>query len=176
MTRKATDFDLAHLDDTWALGSDLAAMPAVASAALIVDDRLLLVREGEGADRRRWNLPGGKVRAGEPLAAAAVRETREETGYRIALDGLAGVYPYRKPAGAPRLRCVFTARILGGRPRGDGREKLARRWLSLAELAVLPHDELAKPALLRRILADLCAPQRDLTHVLREWDRAQIVT
>lgn len=52
-----------------------------AVVALWSGDRLLLVRT---CYRRRWELPGGGVRAGESPLAAALREAREETG--IALD------------------------------------------------------------------------------------------
>jgi 8-oxo-dGTP pyrophosphatase MutT (NUDIX family) len=42
------------------------------------DDRLLLF---QGPDAT-WFTPGGGVKDGEPLALAAVRELREETGYQ----------------------------------------------------------------------------------------------
>ncbi|PMY37394.1 NUDIX hydrolase [Pseudomonas sp. GW456-L14] len=38
--------------------------------------QILFVRK----DRAKWSLPGGKVEPGESLAAAAIRELREETG------------------------------------------------------------------------------------------------
>src|SRR5439155_20930123 len=53
---------------------------------LLVDgaDRLLLIRaadpDGVG---EWWEVPGGGVKAGEDSAAAAVRETAEETGYLV---------------------------------------------------------------------------------------------
>lgn len=40
------------------------------------DNEILYVRKSKA----RWNLPGGKVEAGESPAQAAVRELREETG------------------------------------------------------------------------------------------------
>jgi 8-oxo-dGTP diphosphatase len=40
------------------------------------DNEILYVRK----PKARWNLPGGKVEAGESPAQAAVRELREETG------------------------------------------------------------------------------------------------
>lgn len=58
------------------------------SARLLVLDaagRILLVpvTDVEGS---WWDLPGGGVEAGETTAAAAVRETLEETGYAVPAD------------------------------------------------------------------------------------------
>jgi len=44
---------------------------------------LLGRRSGTAFADGLWNLPGGAVKAGEGLAAAAVREAREEVGLRL---------------------------------------------------------------------------------------------
>jgi 8-oxo-dGTP pyrophosphatase MutT (NUDIX family) len=49
-------------------------------------NRFLLVHErkhGQG-----WYLPAGRVESGETLTQAAVRETLEETGVPVVLDGV----------------------------------------------------------------------------------------
>ena len=43
-------------------------------------------------DRDAWNLPGGKVEAGEAPWEAAVREVHEEIGLHVRVDRLLGVY------------------------------------------------------------------------------------
>src|SRR5690554_1359752 len=53
--------------------------PAV-SCALLREGRLLMVRRRNPPHAGRLALPGGRVEAGEPLAAAAERELLEETG------------------------------------------------------------------------------------------------
>ena len=61
------------------------------AGAWTTDDegRVLLVRhEGETA----WSDPGGKQEPGEPLEAAARRETREETGVEVKLTGIRQVH------------------------------------------------------------------------------------
>ena len=49
------------------------------------DGRILVVRP---TYTREWMLPGGRVERGETPHAAAIRETREETGLDVALDRL----------------------------------------------------------------------------------------
>lgn len=61
-------------------------------------------------DHPVWNLPGGASETGEAPWVTAVRETREETGLAITLDGLSGIYV--KPGN--HMIFVFSARSAGG--------------------------------------------------------------
>ena len=44
------------------------------------------------ADNAHWGLPGGYVELGESVAAACAREVFEETGVRVDVERLIGVY------------------------------------------------------------------------------------
>ena len=44
------------------------------------DNKILMIK---GTDHGLWELPGGRVDIGEVIRDAAVRETYEETGYKI---------------------------------------------------------------------------------------------
>lgn len=44
------------------------------------------------SDNGRWGLIGGAVEPGESIIETAHREAREETGLRIAITSLAGIY------------------------------------------------------------------------------------
>jgi len=69
-----------------------ADAPQVAVGAVAVHDgHLLLVRRGTAPEAGRWSIPGGRVGAGESLAAAVEREVREETGLAVRCGSLVGV-------------------------------------------------------------------------------------
>ncbi|SCG63335.1 NUDIX hydrolase [Micromonospora coxensis] len=53
------------------------------------DDRVLLIQR---TDNGLWSLPGGGQEIGESIAETAVRETHEETGVKVEVTGMVGVY------------------------------------------------------------------------------------
>lgn len=72
-------------------------MKNVVVAKVIVlnaEGKLLALRRSETDERRplQWDIPGGWVDAGEDIAGAAARETREEAGITIDPHELTVVY------------------------------------------------------------------------------------
>jgi 8-oxo-dGTP diphosphatase len=142
----------------------------VVSVAVLEGRHVVMVQEGSGSDRGCWNLPGGKVQPGESLAAAAVREMREETGYRVRITGLRAVYSYvNTRAGKHALRFVFTAKVIGGKPSGPSHEIADVRWFHLDQIRQLKDRELSKPRILRQILTDLRRPGAVASTLLHEF-------
>jgi 8-oxo-dGTP diphosphatase len=77
------------------------------------DGKVVLIRRANEPFRGRWALPGGFVDVGESVEQAAVREIEEETGLKIELERLVGVYsqPDRDPRGH-NVSVAFLARLL----------------------------------------------------------------
>src|SRR3954454_13511970 len=74
-------------------------------------DRFLVVREVKHG--QLWYLPAGRAEPGESLAETALRETLEETGVPIVLEGILKLQ-HTPEASSARVRGLFL-----GRPAGD---------------------------------------------------------
>lgn len=109
---------------------------------------VLLVRLSYGPREGRWALPGGLVESDETPEEAAVRETEEETGLRVELDGLVATYmrpAHDRGAGwAPIMIVTFRAHVVGGELRIAPEEVLEAAWFPRD--GIPPLDELAWPS------------------------------
>jgi 8-oxo-dGTP diphosphatase len=125
-----------------------------ASAAVIRDGRVLIVRRGGSFGRGIYTLPGGVVEAGETLTDAVIREVREETQVEIAPVALAGyremiVHDDDGKASRHFVILCFAARWIAGEPVPDLTEIAEAAWRHPEEL-----DELKTTEGLREIIAD----------------------
>lgn len=111
--------------------SGIARFPLAVNVAVIdAENRVLLTRR---EDFEVWCLPGGAVDEGESLAEAAMREVREETGLKVRLSRLVGLYS-RPNLGGYHTLALFAAEAVDGPLRPDPREVLEAAWFASAEL------------------------------------------
>jgi len=117
----------------------------------VCNDRgeLLLVRR---CDSGTWELPGGRVDVGESAVEAAVRETSEESGLRVRITGLVGLFTdpacVVESATGDEVRqqfvVCFHGRAIWGRPRPDLHETSDAAWVDPADVAALPMEPAAR--------------------------------
>lgn len=120
------------------IGKD--AIISVGSAAVIFDatrQKVLLTRR---SDNRRWCLPGGHMESGESAAETCMREVLEETGLRVEIVKLIGVYTSPdvviQHGHGPLKQLVaicFEARVVGGEL-GLSTETCEFGWFTPAEI------------------------------------------
>jgi len=139
------------------VGHDLLIVPTVTVLTFDEHDRVLLVRHTEG---NIWVAPGGMIEPGETPAHAATREMLEETGHRVELSQLLGVFggpdfrmTYKNGDVVEFVMTIFEARTLETGARSDVEEILELRYCTEAEIATLTTGRWL-PIVLRHIRAN----------------------
>jgi len=94
--------------------------------------RFLVVRERKHG--QRWYLPAGRVEPGERLVDAARRETLEESGVSIVVEGMVRLEHSPMPDGSARCRVIFVARPADDAAPRATDDSLAAAWFTLDEL------------------------------------------
>jgi ADP-ribose pyrophosphatase YjhB (NUDIX family) len=117
-------------------------------AAVISEDKILLVKErGDG-----WTLPGGWVDPGESPSEAAVRETKEESGYDVNAVRLMAIYDRDRQGHPPCpfhvYKLIFLCELAGGSAR-TSLETDAVSFYSEEELPALSESRILSPQVKR---------------------------
>ncbi|MFN2186662.1 MAG: GNAT family N-acetyltransferase [Anaerolineae bacterium] len=131
--------------------------PVVGAGALVEKDgQVVLVRRGVEPKAGYWSLPAGYVEGDEMAEDAAVREMEEETGLRIDIDDLLGVYSFGKEPQTGVL-ILYSAHPVGGELRaGDDAQEVR----TFAPTDMPPDDQIAFHTHLQ---------------ALRDWRRARAI-
>lgn len=136
-----------------------------ASASVFVTDdtdAILLIRR---TDTGRWTIPTGGLKKGETISECAVRECEEETGLRVEVTGLVGVFStpdhvikYGNGEVRQPVNVCLRAHVTGGQ---------AAPTDEASEIRWVPADQIGgydiHPAIMRRIRhgIDSAAPYVD---------------
>ncbi|MEO5630052.1 MAG: NUDIX hydrolase [Thermomonas sp.] len=113
--------------------------PDVTVATVVVRDGRLLCVEERANGQLVINQPAGHLEPDESLVEAAVRETREETGWNVRITHLVGAYQWKAPETSRHyLRFAFAAEALDEIPGHLLDEGIVRAlWLAPDELQAL---------------------------------------
>ena len=123
------------------VGPDLLLLPSVMGVIYDEQSRVLLVRQtADGL----WSTPGGVIEPDETPAAAVVREVEEETGLKVRIVRLLGVFggpdfvvSYPNGDRSQYLSAIFECAVLSGSLRPDGDETDDLTFAGPAEIAHL---------------------------------------
>lgn len=133
---------------------------AVGAVVRIPDGAILLIKRG---DNSLWALPGGAQDLGESTTEAVIREVWEETGVRVRVTGLVGIYSnprhviaYDDGEVRQEFSIVFRAELTGGeiRPSAESVQVEWTRPERVSQLEIHPSMRLR----IEHGLADLPRP------------------
>lgn len=139
--------------------------PDVTVATVVVRDGRLLLVEETVQDALVINQPAGHLEPDESLVDAAIRETREETGWDVRPTAFIGAYQWQAPmaadgsGGRHYLRMAFAAEPLqydAGRTLDEGIVRAL--WLTPDELAA--ESARHRSPLVWRVVEDFLAGRR----------------
>ena len=100
-----------------------------AGCAVIKDGKLLVITTRE---RGYWNLPKGHAEKGETAEQTALRETAEETGYKVKIIRELGDLQYDHLLNKEPISFrIFLAEVVSQDGNGEG----AWRWIDLKDAA-----------------------------------------
>jgi 8-oxo-dGTP pyrophosphatase MutT (NUDIX family) len=110
--------------------------PHVTVATVIQRENLFLLVEEQGVEGLVLNQPAGHLEPRESLQQAAVRETLEETGCHVQIQGLLGIGLYTAPSnGVTYHRTTFYGELLREEPGYQLDTGILRAlWLSHEEM------------------------------------------
>lgn len=114
--------------------------PAVVDGVVFNErGRVLLVLRANEPEKGKWAIPGGFVDFGETAEQAIVREVGEETGLKVEVVELLGVYSDPKRDVRQTIASVFICRVSGGTLKG-GDDAVEAKWFPLSQLPLLGFD------------------------------------
>lgn len=125
-----------HIDTDWP-----PKMAVCVGMVVCYEQKILFIRQSSGQPLAgQWSIPWGMVDHLETPENAAVRETYEEGGIQVAVDGLIGIQNLPSPGW---LGIIFLGHPVAGQPHPDGVESDRAAYLSLPDIQAF--DEPIEP-------------------------------
>jgi 8-oxo-dGTP diphosphatase len=118
---------------------DVRTAMIIKSFVLIEKDfKYLLIQEASYKWRGKWFLPGGRVKRGEAPDDAVIRETKEEAGCMVKLEGIFYIKCY-EGFFTNKLHIFYTGSIMEDRIKTyEDRHSMGARWFTFEEIKNLP--------------------------------------
>jgi len=104
-----------------------------AAVRIVKEGKLLLVQRGIEPWKNAWYMPAGYLEVDEDPRECAKREALEETGYKVIVGNLIGIYTYEDDPRGNGIVLLYQGEITGGEIRPN-REMLKVEFFSPVEL------------------------------------------
>lgn len=120
--------------------------PVSIKGVIVADGRVILLKN----EREEWELPGGKLEAGETPEVCLVREIHEELSVRVTVDNIIDVWVYPVTPATPVVIITYGCTLLS--PVAQlvlSHEHKQLATFPLAEVSALPMPDGYKRSLAR---------------------------
>ncbi len=135
------------------IGSAISPLPHATVATIIEQDHKYLMVKEQKDGQIVYNQPAGHIENGESILEAAIRETKEETGWLIMPTRFGGISTYHAPNGISYIRSTLIAEALELDPTSPlDNGILEAVWLSYEEILLL-EDQLRSP-IVKQVIDD----------------------
>lgn len=133
----SVDLDDVEIPDGERFEHHVLRLPYPSTAVVVVDDDAVLMmwRHRFTTDRWGWEIPAGRCEAGETPEISAIRETEEETGYKVSVEPLLTINPMNGISSHETHIFVGADPVRTGEP--DPAEAAKVEWLPLNEIPAL---------------------------------------
>jgi 8-oxo-dGTP diphosphatase len=103
----------------------------VSGVVLKRDGKYLLVQEKWEKVRGLWNFPAGMVEKGDTIEGNAIKEAREEAGFKVELIRKIDIF---QESASDSVKHAFEAKIIGGELRFPEDEIMDAKWFTFEEI------------------------------------------
>ncbi len=103
----------------------------VVGTVLRKNGKFLLVQDRKKPAKKKWSIPAGRAESGQTIEQCAVRETLEESGFRVKL--VKKLFVYHEDLFHP-VRHAFLGKIIGGHLNFPKSEILDAGWFTYKEI------------------------------------------
>lgn len=130
----SVDLDDVEIPDGARFEHHVVRLPHPSTGVVVVDQGcvLLMWRHRFTTGAWGWEIPAGRCEANETVEAAAIRETEEETGYKVNIEPLVTINPLTGISSHTTHLFVGAAPVRTGEP--DPAEAARVEWVPLDEI------------------------------------------
>jgi 8-oxo-dGTP pyrophosphatase MutT (NUDIX family) len=133
----SVDLDDVEIPDGERFEHHVVRLPYPSTAVVVVEDDAVLMmwRHRFTTDKWGWEVPAGRCEEGETAETSAIRETEEETGYKVSVEPLVTINPMNGISSHETHIFVGSGPVRTGEP--DPAEAAKVEWLPLNEIPAL---------------------------------------
>lgn len=116
-------------------------MKVIAGCVIVKNNKILMVKEAKESCYGQWNYPAGHIEEFEKITDGAIRETFEETGCKVKLNGVLPIASIDLK-NESHILIRFMAEIIEENIDFDTDEILDVKWIDIEDIKKMTREEL----------------------------------